>query len=531
MTRFNDTKTKAATGTSPVKATTRTKTYEGGEAFLRDEKSELFLLAVVNFYGQNTFYEKASDRDKRYADLIHKVAVEDPEWLVDMLSWLRGPEGNIRTAALVGAAEFVKARLRVTSAAGKGLNRQVIRNVLQRADEPGELLAYWTSRYGRRIPKPIKRGVRDAVQRLYTEYSLLKYDTNSKGWRFGDVIDMVRPVPVDDKQNALFRYAIERRHNRDNEIAESLEMVRTNAQLRSSTNPEAWLNQDSLKLAGMTWEDALSAVGSKVDKGKLWESIIPSMGYMALLRNIRNFDESGVSDKVAQTVIERLQDPEQVAKSRQFPFRFYSAHRAAPSQRWGYALDKALTACMSNLPEFKGRTLILVDTSGSMQGTNYSENSQVRYVDNAALFGVALALRNPGADLRGFASGEFDHQVRKGGSVLREMERFTRRIGEVGHGTDIVGAVTRSLQRKDYDRIVILTDMQTFGGGWGYRGSVGDAAPANVPIYGFNLAGYKSTAIQSGTSNRHEMGGVTDATFKMIPLLEAGRNADWPWVK
>lgn len=529
MTRFNS-KSTATVGLSPVKATTPTRTYEGGKAFLRDEKSELFLLAVVNFYGQNTFYEKANDRDKRYADLIHKIALSDPEWVVDLLTWLRGPEGNIRTAALVGAAEFVKARKSVQKAADKGLNRQVIRNVLQRADEPGELLAYWTSRYGRRIPKPIKRGVADAVRRLYNEYTLLKYDTNSKGWRFGDVIEMCRVAAIDEKQNDLFRYAIERRQKRDNPIPDSLEMVKTNAAIRANSNPEVWLNQDSLKLGGMTWEDALSAVGSKVDKGKLWEAIAPSLGYMALLRNIRNMDEAGVSDEVVDKLLKKISDPEAVAKSRQFPFRFYSAYNAAPSQRWGYALDKALTASMSNLPEFKGKTLILVDTSASMTGSRYSENSSVRYVDTAALFGVALALRNPGADLRGFASGEFDHEVRKGGSVLREMERFSRRIGEVGHGTDIVGAVLRSVQRKSYDRVIILTDMQTMGGGYYNRG-VGDAAPANVPIYGFNLAGYSTTAIQSGTSNRHEMGGVTDATFKMIPLLEAGRNADWPWVK
>lgn len=526
MTRFNS-KSTATVGLSPVKATTPTRTYEGGKAFLRDEKSELFLLAVVNFFGQNTFYEKATDRDKRYADLIHKVALADPQWVVDLLTWLRGPEGNIRTAALVGAAEFVKARKNVQKAADKGLNRQVIRNVLQRADEPGELLAYWTSRYGRRIPKPIKRGVNDAVRRLYNEYTVLKYDTNSKGWRFGDVIEMCRTEAVDAKQNTLFRYCIERRQKRDNPIPAELEMVQANTELRSTESASVWLDDAVLKAAGMTWEDALSAVGSKVNKGKLWESIIPSMGYMALLRNLRNFDESGVSDDVAGRVIAKLQDPEQVAKSRQFPFRFYSAYNAAPSQRWGYALDKALTASMSNLPEFKGKTLILVDTSASMTGSRYSENSSVRYVDSAALFGVALALRNPGADLRGFATGEFDHQVRKAGSVLSEMERFSRRIGEVGHGTDIQGAVTRSLARKSYDRIVILTDMQTFGG---YR-SVGSSAPSNVPIYAFNLAGYSTTAIQSGTSNRHEMGGVTDATFKMIPLLEAGRNADWPWVK
>jgi hypothetical protein len=525
MTRFND-KSTTATALSPVKATTKTRTYEGGDAFLRDEKSELFLLAVVNFYGQNTFYEKATDRDKRYASLIHKVALADPQWLVQMLTWLRGPEGNIRTAALVGAAEFVKARKNVQKAADKGLNRQVIRDVLQRADEPGEILAYWTSRYGRKIPKPIKRGVGDAVRRLYNEYSLLKYDTSSKGWRFGDVIEMCRVAATDEKQNDLFRYAIERRQKRDNPIPESLEMVRNNAKLRAEGVSEAWLSADVLRSAGMTWEDTLSAAGSKLSKKELWSSLIPTLGYMALIRNLRNIDEAGVPDESIQFALEKIADPVQVAKSRQFPFRFYSAHRAAPSQRWGHALDKALTLSMSNLPEFKGRTLILVDTSGSMQGTNYSENSQVRHVDNAALFGIALALRNPGADLRGFASGEFDHKVTKGGSVLREMEKFTRRIGEVGHGTDIQGAVRRSLAKAKYDRIVILTDMQTFGG----YGSVGNAAPSNIPIYGFNLAGYKTTAIDSGSKNRHEMGGVTDSTFKMIPLLEAGRNADWPWV-
>ncbi len=531
MTRFNDARSKAAVQ-SPVKATTATKTYEGGKAFLREEKSELFLLAVVNFYGPNTFYEKASDRDTRYADLIHKVAVDAPEWCMEMLTWLRGPEGNIRTAALVGAAEFVKARLRVTSAAGKGLNRQVIRNVLQRADEPGELLAYWTSRYGRRIPKPIKRGIGDAVKRLYNEYSLLKYDTGSKGWRFGDVIEMcrVKADPAKPWQNDLFRYAIERRQKRDNEIPESLKTLRANAELRANGTVADWTDSTTLAQAGMTWEDALSAKGGEIDEKALWEAMAPSLGYMALIRNIRNMDEAGVSDRVVNGLLAKISDPEEVAKSRQFPFRFYSAHRAAPSQRWGHALDQALTLCMSNLPEFKGRTLILVDTSGSMQGTNYSANSNVRHVDNAALFGVALALRNPGADLRGFASGEFDHQVHKGGSVLREMERFSARIGEVGHGTDIVGAITRSLARGiKYDRIVLLTDMQTFGGY--YRNNVNDAAPRNVPIYAFNLAGYASTAIESGTTNRHEMGGVTDATFKMIPLLEAGRNADWPWVK
>jgi hypothetical protein len=73
-------------------------------------------------------------------------------------------------------------------------------DVLQRADEPGEFLAYWTSTFGRALPKPVKRGIGDAVRRLYTEYALLKYDTASKGFRFGDVLDLTHPDAATPQQ-------------------------------------------------------------------------------------------------------------------------------------------------------------------------------------------------------------------------------------------------------------------------------------------------------------------------------------------
>ena len=58
------------------------------------------------------------------------------------------------------------------------------------------------------------------------------------------------------------------------------------------------------------------------------------MGYMALLRNLRNFDEAGVPDEVAERGRRAARGPGQVAASRQFPFRFLAAYRAAPSLRW-----------------------------------------------------------------------------------------------------------------------------------------------------------------------------------------------------
>jgi hypothetical protein len=40
-------------------------TFEGAPGYARDTRFELFLLAVSNLVGENTFYESAGDRDAR----------------------------------------------------------------------------------------------------------------------------------------------------------------------------------------------------------------------------------------------------------------------------------------------------------------------------------------------------------------------------------------------------------------------------------------------------------------------------------
>lgn len=162
MARFNTRLTRSPV-TSPVTTTGRTaRNHQGATGHLRDSRSELFLLAVANFVSQETFHEDGEERDTRYAALVRALAVEDPEWTAGLLRWLRR-DGRMRTASVVGAAEYVKARLDAGAVDGPS-NRQVVDSVLLRADEPGELLGYWTSRYGRAVPKPVKRGIADAVQ-------------------------------------------------------------------------------------------------------------------------------------------------------------------------------------------------------------------------------------------------------------------------------------------------------------------------------------------------------------------------------
>jgi TROVE domain-containing protein len=527
---------------SPVTTVAQdTKTFEGAAAWSRDAKSDLFLLAVTNFYGEDTFYEKANDRNQRYVDLVHRVAQEDPAWLARFLPWLRR-EANIRTAAVVGAVEAA----RVLASDGQpgtqmGPARRIISETLLRADEPAEALSYWLQTYGKKIPAPIRRGIADVAQRLYNERSFIKWDSDRSSVRMADVIELTHPTPVAGEfdhrnrvQSDLFKYMLDSRR-RPTEVPASLQTIRyrntvlmdlqdrkSRKLILAAPNIGAVLSE-----AGMTWE-ALSSSGP-MDKAA-WEAIIPNMGYMALLRNLRNFQEAGISENTVLRVAAQLKDPEQVRRSRQLPYRFLSAYLEATSANWSLALETALDQSLANIPALPGTTLVLVDTSSSMSRNGFSAKSKITPVMAGALFGVALAAKGERVDLVGYANGVFSHPVRKGSGVLRETDKFIRRIGEVGHGTETAAALKASWHA--HNRVVIVTDGQTFGPnrlslGWG-RGNVGDQIPANVPIYAFNMMGY-APAMMETSKTRHELGGLTDRTFAMIPLVEAGQRAQWPW--
>jgi hypothetical protein len=490
-------------------------THEGAPGYERTPESELFLLAVTHM-GDGSFYESAPQRDQRFRDLVHKVAVADPEWMAGFIPWLR-LEANMRTASVVAAAETAKALLDAEKPGG----RPVIASALQRADEPGELLAYWHSRYGRTLPKPVKRGIADAAARLYDEHALLKYDTASHGYRFADIIDLTHPSPAAPGQGDLFEHALDRRHGRGAEVPGSLQMISANAELRAqaTADPRALLDPQVLKAAGMTWEDVLSLAGDSLPKGELWTAMIPSMGIMALTRNLRNFDEAGVPDDVAAQVAEKLTSPEVIARSRMFPFRFLAAHRAAPSLRWAYPLEQALSLSLANVPMLPGRTLILVDRSGSMFD-GVSAKSGLNRADTAALFGIALAVRSEHADLAEFGTTSGLIKFSGAESVLKVIGRFSNR-----GGTNTADAVRHNLRPKFHSRVVILTDEQAWAG---YRGANPlDCVPQHIPVYTWNLAGYRYGHGPSGGENRHVFGGLSDASFRMIPALEAGRDVKW----
>lgn len=507
---------------APVSRTTTvgpTETHEGGAGFLKDPKTALYTLAVTNMVSEATFYESAGERDNRFEDLVHQVTRDDPDWVAALIPWLR-TTANMRSAPLVAALEYGHAR-------GPGA-RGVVSSAMQRPDEPGEALGYWLSRHGRRMPMAVKRGIADGATRLYTEHAALKYDGLGHAVRLGDVIEYTHPKPVSPTQSALFRYLLDRRHGHFTPTPEALKHLAgvglsriaaayeleaiPNGQRRAHLRERGHL---TLAEAGFTWERLSGWLPGGMD-AEAWEAIIPSMGYMALLRNLRNFEEAGVDKAVLAGVAAKLADPLEVARSRQLPYRFFSAYRNSGTTFFAPALEEALNHATTNVPIFPGRTLVMVDTSGSMSAP-VSNRSVIRLDEIAALFAAAVGA-NSKTDLVIYAD---DHRriTRRPTSVLRATEQITNLCGVVGYGTNTWPSTLAHYDR--HDRIVVFTDGQDHPARQSHL--------PDVPIYVWDLRGYRATNMDLTTPKRYLLSGFSDASFKLVGLLEAGHDAGWPW--
>jgi hypothetical protein len=520
MTKFSNVATPVKTGRGPLKTKGVTVTHEGGKGYVKGDKTALFTLAVTNMVGEQTFYESASERDSRFVSLVHTVTQKDPAWVARFIPFLRN-EMQMRSAAVVVACEYVKA--------GGPNGRAVVASACSRADEPAEILAYWMQRYGRNVPQPVKRGVADAARGLYNEYAALKYDGGSRGFRMGDVINLTHPRPVADWQGDLFKYVLDRRYQgADAQPRPSLRKITLNRELEAmpANKRRAFIRsaegKQTLKDAGFTWERLSGWLPGGMD-AEAWEAVIPSMGYMALLRNLRNFDQAGISAESIAYVKSVLGNEQAVLSSRQFPYRFLSARKELGSVTWLPTLDKAANLSLSNVPALDGKTLVLVDTSGSMESA-VSDRSKVTMREIGAMFGAVFALRNEG-DLVSFGSTSGKVPVNKGDSLFTVIDRV--RSGQFGHGTNIHGALAKHWTQ-EYRRAVIFSDMQTMGPS-GFPGYAG-LDPSQIPvIYSFDLRGYAAAAFDTRQPGRYMLAGFTDKVFKLMPMLERAERADWPF--
>jgi hypothetical protein len=276
---------------------------------------------------------------------------------------------------------------------------------------------------------------------------------------------------------------------------------------------------DALTRAGFSWERLAGWPPGGMD-AEAWEAVIPNMGVMALARNLRNFEQAGISDATIDAVIAKLTDADEVARARLFPYQVWSAYKFAPSDNWKRALGRTLELTVENIPALDG-TLVVVDTSGSMQA-GASGRSRLQRVEVAAVMAMATAKRASDVDVVIYGYTNARVKGLRGASALSGVDTIVRSIGAVGHATYGHTAIARWFDPKRHRRAVVFTDDQ--------QHDAGQVRLDDVPlVYTFNLAGYAPSALPAGERGRYTLGGFTDATFTVMQVLENGQNARWPF--
>lgn len=532
MARFTQTATKKPKGFTGVKDVKPTLTYQGGIGFSKDEKTELYSRLLTERFG-NTFYESADFRQGRIAQLAMGLAKSDPVWFSNMVGWLRN-DANLRSVSVMCAAVYADAMRGVSEVPEGALPvRKVTSDACSRADDPVELLAAFLHLFGRSLPQGLRNGLGDAANRLWTEYSVLKYN-RSASVTMRDVLNLCHVKPDINKpyQNALFAYILDSNYGNDLNLT-GLDLIGRRKALADVEPNErkrfAQENPDQIR--GLTWEFLASWFEGGMD-ALAWETAIDQMGYMALLRNLRNFEKNGVSREKLTKVRDILADPVAVAKSRQLPYRFYTAKKFTDSDFFASALSDGFEASIKNLDPLHGRTLVMIDGSGSMMGGGYGYDSKISPNEQAGVLG---AIAHSAWDCETYI---YDTSVKpitfkNRHSALSNAAAISR--NSHGGGTDTWGCVEKVLASKPkghYSRVLCFTDGQEryTGNPWGgHRSRTNlDAFAGNV--YVWDLAGYNTTNMDLGETGRYMFAGFDDHSFAMIQNLESANGVDWPWM-
>ena len=520
-----------------IKEQSMTLNHEGAEAFGLSAEMELYT-AVVTASLSDKFYETADERIERIADLVGKCNAR----FVAQLAIYARTKMNLRSVPLLLVVELAKHH------SGDNLVSKTIEKVVLRADEIMELLHCYQWRNSqpnaecKTSPKKLGRlshQIQVGLQKVFNnfdEYQFAKYDRNNLEVKLRDALFIVHPKAKDDAQQKLF----------DKITSKTLETP-------------------------YTWETELSALGqqefeSDVDKQmaftKKWEELIDSgkLGYMAMLRNLRNFLENGISRESLTDVANRLSDEREVIRSKQFPFRFLSAYRevnrvenkktqvmfealqkaalattqdngAEDKQLLLNALEKAVLATSNNIAGFDEHTRVLLacDVSGSMYSP-ISPKSSVKNYDIGLV--LAMLLKNR---CKNVVSGIFGDEWKlvnlPSTGILSNVEKMYEREGEVGYSTNGY-KVIEYLNRENIvlDKVMMFTDCQMWnsqGTKLSIRGEwrkYKKFAP-NAKLYLFDLAGYRAAPLDIVQDDVALIAGWSDRIFEILNAIENGSSA------
>jgi len=374
------------------------RTHEGAPARNISTELQLRRSVLACLLWESQFYEDGVEIAGRIAELVPKVAADK----VAGLAVEAREKMKLRHAPLLLVREMAR------HATHRGLVAETLARVIQRADELAEFVAiYWKDG---RVPLSgqVKKGLAAAFPR-FDAYALAKYDRGG-AVKLRDVLFLAHAKPRDEAQAGVWKRL----------IAGEL------------TAPD-------------TWEVALS---SGVDKREAWERLLreQKLGALALLRNLRNMREAGVEEGLVVNALGAM------STARVLPFRFLAAARYAP--QWEEALEQAMLKCVAGQEKLAGKTVVLVDVSGSMTAP-LSRRSEMLRTD--AAYGLAVLLRGIGEKVSVFSFSDSLIEVpARRGFALRDAIDASQR-----HNSTQLGKAVDELNRKhSYDCLIVISDEQ-----------------------------------------------------------------------
>ena len=398
---------------------------EGAVAYKMNDKEKLVTQVLTSLFNENKYY---GDNSKDLVNTVRKILKTDAKFIANLCIYARN-EIHLRTISHVLVSELSK------SVVGKEYVRKTLNRVVERPDDMTEILAYYINTYGKPVPNSIKKGLADGFAK-FDEYQLAKYNRDN-AVKLRDILCLVHPKAKDEKQNDLWKRLLENR----------LETP-------------------------VTWETELSKKGNTRE---VWEKLIDEnkIGYMAMMRNLRNIIKSGASN--LDRVYEFLTDENRVLKNKQLPFRYYNAYKVLKNEGIGTskiydALEIAIKTSTGNIGRLGGKTLISADVSGSMN-SHVSAKSDLTCAEIAVLM---LSIANYICEET--ITTTFDNSLYQCNlSTQNGIIANASSIKVNGGCTDITLPIRYLLDKKIFvDRIIILSDNEI---NRGYTRSIGYGGP------------------------------------------------------
>lgn len=352
--------------------------------------------------------------------------------------------------------------------------RQTLHAVIQRPDELTEFLAIYWKDGKRPLSAQVKKGLASAFTK-FSEYELAKYNRD-KDIKLRDVLFLCHSKPADVPKDATKWTKTERALYKPVVAAfgtgvNALNRDAVNRRTQHFTDGEmlyAKLVDGQLETPD-TWEVALSG---GADKGLTFRRLMNEnrLGALAFLRNLRNMKQADVDTTTLKNYGDRLNF------ERTLPFRFIAAANMNPGLE--HIIEPWMLNCLDGQAKLPGRTVFLIDVSGSMFGNRISTRSELDRFDAAAA--LTILGRELCEDVGVFTfSTQVAEVATRRGFALRDAMRNSQLHG----GTYLGHALKTLASSTTWDRLIVITDEQSM-----------DVISSDLPgqKYMINVASYRN---------------------------------------